>query len=295
VKGRNDFRLPSKMETHADSNSSRAWLWDGSAFEPATGLPPTDRGFRYGMSVFESIRVHNGVPLFIGDHLKLLDRACQAVGFAPPAGAIPACKALLNRLLDGFARIYVTAGDGPVTAPPNCRVLVLVETRDPIPLRVYHRGYDVTIHPDPYVADLPGLKTGNYWRNIRAFNDGVARKSNEVLLIGPEGVVISASMANVFVVTGKKMMTPVSYLCTTPGFPSVCRPGVVREWVMRTFQGTAFEGFINRDNLKTASEIFLTSSWLGIMPVATLDGRRMAHTIGRQILDVYREEFGFPK
>ncbi|MGA3171117.1 MAG: aminotransferase class IV [Chthoniobacteraceae bacterium] len=283
------------MEPHADSNasdSSHAWLWSGSAFEPATGLPPTDRGFRYGMSVFESIRIHNGIPLFLEDHLQLLDLACQAVGFVPPAGAAATCGSLLNGLRDGFARIYVTAGDGPVTAPANCRLLVFVEPRDPIPSRVYHRGYDLTIHPDPYVPDLPGLKTGNYWRNLRAFNDGIARQSNEVLLISPEGILLSASMANVFVVNGKRMMTPVSYLCSSDS--CTCRPGVVREWVMHTFQGTAHEGFIRRDSLETATEIFLTSSWLGIMPVATLDGRRMAHVVGRQVLDAYRKEFGFP-
>jgi branched-subunit amino acid aminotransferase/4-amino-4-deoxychorismate lyase len=271
----------------------RAWSWNGSHFEPANTVPITDRGFRYGMSVFESLRINKGTPLFLNDHLRLLRLSCSAVGFAAPENALADCADLLRQAGDGFARIYVTAGDGPVTAPADaCRVLVFVESREPIHRRVYHRGYDVQVHPGAFAEEFPGLKTGNYWAHLRALNAGVAKQCNETLLVSPEGLLISAAMANVFLVTGGKIITPIANF-EAPDCSSVCRPGVVREWVMRTFRITS-AGFIRRAELQSATEIFLTSSWLGIMPVARIDGRPLLRSVTKTVFDAYRAEFQLP-
>jgi len=276
------------------SNGVQSWLWTGASFDTTGGAPVTDRGFRYGMSVFESIRIHNGRALFLDEHLSLLELGCKAAGLTPPNGALVGCKGFLQTLPDGFARVYVTGGDGPVTGPlDDCRVFVFIERRETVPARVYHRGYDLAIHPALYAPLWAGLKTGNYWANVRAFNDGVAKQCNEVLLISPENLLISASMANVFAVIDGKIRTPVSYLCGR-GTSGVCRPGVVREWVMRMFRESAREEFIRREEVDGATEMFLTNSWLGVMPVATIEGRRLQCEIGREVLEAYRQEFSIP-
>jgi branched-subunit amino acid aminotransferase/4-amino-4-deoxychorismate lyase len=272
----------------------KSWLWSGASFAPTSGVPLTDRGFRYGMSLFESLRIHNGIPLLLDEHLSLLLQSCQYTGFTPPPGAIPACASLLTGLPDAFARIYITAGDGPITAPlDNTRLFIFIEPRTPIPPRVYHRGYDLATHPVPHTPLFPGLKTGNYWPNVRAFNTAVANQSNEALLFSPDNLLISASMANVFAVIDGKILTPVSYL-SGDGAAATCRPGVVREWVMRTFPAQARESPIPRADLDNATELFLTSSWLGIMPVASLDGRKLAHTISSTVLAAYHRDFNLP-
>jgi branched-subunit amino acid aminotransferase/4-amino-4-deoxychorismate lyase len=270
-----------------------AWAWTGGGFEPADGIPVTDRAFRYGMSVFESLRIHNGTPILLDNHLRVLQWACDAVEFIPPAGAFAACGELFKNAPDGFARIYVTAGDGSVNAPlDRCRVLIFIEPREPVAPNVYLRGYDLAIHPQPWTPPFPGLKTGNYWPHVRAFNAGIANQCNESLLLSPDGVLISAAMANVFIVTNGKLMTPASYLGST-GPSDTCRPGTVREWVMRNFR-IAQESFIRRDQLDAATEIFLTSSWLGIMPVASIEGRQLLRSVTTTVFEAYRQEFGLP-
>lgn len=57
----------------------------------------------------------------------------------------------------------------------------------------------------------------------------------------------------------------------TPSRKSGCRAGVVREWVIQ--RRKVEERRLRREDAVTADEIFLTNSWLGIMPVATLEGR----------------------
>src|SRR5882762_11978188 len=107
---------------------------------------------------------------------------------------------LLENSGDGFARIYITAGDGPVTCPLDAgRTIVFIQPREPVPARVYHRGYDLRAHAEPHLPTFGGLKTANYWANLAAFREGVADQCNESLLFNAAGHLVSACMANVFV------------------------------------------------------------------------------------------------
>jgi branched-subunit amino acid aminotransferase/4-amino-4-deoxychorismate lyase len=258
------------------------WLWTGSSFEPATGIPVTDRGFRYGMSVFESFPVRNGVGHFLAEHLQRLRIACAATGITSHPEAFANCETVLKQARDGFGRIYVTAGDGTVTgACDEGRVLVMVEGREPVPARVYHRGYDLGLHSGGHVPVFGGIKTGNYWANLKAFREGVAARHNETLLFTPVGHLISACMANVFVVRHG--------ILQTPDLSTGARPGVAREWVMR--HATAQEKLLTRADVEAAEEVFLTSSWLGVMPGASLENRVLQRTMSARLLDAWRKNF----
>jgi branched-subunit amino acid aminotransferase/4-amino-4-deoxychorismate lyase len=260
----------------------RAWMWTGTAFELAEGIPVTDRGFRYGMSVFESFPVRDGVALFLDRHLARLRHACAATGLSAPARSLESCEGLFQQAADGFGRIYVTAGDGPVTGDFNhCRLLVLVEPREPVAAKTTHRGYDLALHGGSHIPVFPGLKTGNYWANLRTFREGVSVQCNETLLFTPEGLLISACMANVFLVKSGQLKTP--------ALSTGARPGVVREWVMQRTDVT--EALLTRADVESADEIFLTSSWLGIMPAAALAGRPLEmRQASAPLLAAYRKE-----
>src|SRR4030095_2934227 len=107
--------------------TSKSWRWNGKTYVKATSLPLTDRGFRYGMSLFESLRVSNGQPEFFEKHLMRLLSACAELGFDVSETAVRRAEALLSAAgMDGFARIYVTAGGGgagpPALPPPSFTV-----------------------------------------------------------------------------------------------------------------------------------------------------------------------------
>jgi branched-subunit amino acid aminotransferase/4-amino-4-deoxychorismate lyase len=260
----------------------KSWLWTGGGFRAGATLPIPDRGFRYGMSVFESFPVRNGRPAFLMEHLARIETACERCGFGVSLPPLHRIERLFSRAaIDGFARIYVTAGDGSVTEPArNGRVLVLLESRAPVASRVYHRGYDLGIHPEPISTPFPGLKTGNYWGHLLAFQSGVRRQKNETLLINARGEIISAAMANLFAVRG-------NCLCT-PALASGARDGVMREWVCR--RRDVEEALLRRSDIEAATEIFLTSSWLGVMPVRSIEGRSIRlGTVSKSLLAEWRE------
>ena len=259
-----------------------SWVWNGSDFEACDSIPLTDRGFRYGMSVFESIRVWNGVPLFFAEHLERLRRACAQCVFHMDDSAFASTEKLLRENGDGFARIYVTAGDGAITAPvAQPRIAVFIEPREPTATSVYEKGYALAISPEPHHPLFGGLKTANYWTNAHALGVVRARGNDEALLFNPAGELISACMSNVFVVRGEKI--------TTPPLESGARDGVVRAWVCATCE--VRQRAITRADLAGAEEIFLTNSWLSVMPVSSLEDRPLRSTSASAAIRVVYEDW----
>lgn len=237
-----------------------AWLWNGSVFEPCESVPLTDRGFRYGMSVFESLRVVGGEPEFFERHRARLITACAERDFAVDEAALATAETMLRGAGDGFARIYVTAGDGaPTGAADAPRVFVFLEPRTP----PTDDCYEIALHDEPYRAPFGGLKTANYWFNANALTQARRRGFDEALLFNDFAELVSACMANVFLVRDDKLLTPAR--------SSGARMGVIREWVIG--RRKVEERRLRREDVVEAEEIFLTNSWIGVMPVATLEGR----------------------
>ena len=239
----------------------KSWLWNGDAFEPATSVPLTDRGFRYGMSLFESMRVWNGAIGFWPQHQQRLLTACAGRDFPLPETALAAAGPVLESAgINGFARIYVTAGDGgpatPVTSP---RIFLFIEPREP----EREDCWSLSFHDDCHRPLFGGLKTANYWFNVDALTQARRRGFDEALLCNDFAELVSACCANVFIVQGDRLLTP--------SRASGCRAGVVREWVIK--RRKVEERRLRREDAANADEIFLTNSWLGVMPIATLEGR----------------------
>jgi branched-subunit amino acid aminotransferase/4-amino-4-deoxychorismate lyase len=250
----------------------KAWLWNGSAFEPADSLPISDRGFRFGMSLFESMCVRDGAIEFWPQHQQRILTACAERDFPMPDAALAAVEPVFqNERAAGFARIYVTAGDGgPASSVTTSRVFLFIEPREP----EREDCWDLTFHDDFYRPMFGGLKTANYWFNADALAQARARKCDEALLCNDLGELVSACCANVFLVKDDRILTP--------SRASGCRAGVVREWVIK--RRKVVERRIRQADVTKADEIFLTNSWLGVMPVSTLEGRPLGpRSIGSKL------------
>ena len=239
----------------------KSWLWNGSAFEPATGVPISDRGFRHGMAIFESMAVRDGAIEFWPQHQQRVLTACAERDFPMPEAAVAAAGAVLESAgINGFARIYVTAGDGGPASPiTESRVFLFIEPREP----EREDCWSLTFHDDFYHPMFGGLKTANYWFNTDALAQARTRKFDEALLCNDLGELVSSCCANIFIVQGDRIFTP--------SRGSGCRNGVVREWVIK--RRKVEERRLRREAATNADEIFLTNSWLGVMPIATLEGR----------------------
>jgi branched-subunit amino acid aminotransferase/4-amino-4-deoxychorismate lyase len=240
----------------------------------------TDRGFRYGMSLFESMRVSEGKVQFWEQHQQRLLTACIERDFIVDEAAIAqAEQVFLAAEMAGFARIYVTAGDGGPTAPMTSpRIFLLLEDREP----EREESWEIGFCDETYQPLFSGLKTGNYWFHCEALAQAKARKFDEALIFNDHAELVSACCANVFLVRDDRVLTP--------SRGSGCRLGVVREWVIK--RRKVEERRLRREDVVNADEIFLTNSWLGVMPVATLEGRPLGpRSIGSRLAGEFGRMF----
>ncbi len=235
--------------------TTAAFLLRGDRFESSDSVPVTDRSFRYGMSIFETIAVHDSRPLFATAHLDRLGR----VTFPLPASWREAVHNFLTAppITSGVIRIYVTAGDGSPTDPVSVpRVIALVESSaQPAPQPA--SGRTISFIPQP----LPAVKTGNYWPHLVALENARATGATEAILTTPAGRMISSSMGNVFFQLSTGLVTPP--ISDGP------RDGVVREWVLANFP--TIERSASTADLPDIRAAFLTNSRVGIRPFSRID------------------------
>lgn len=249
------------------SSSLRAWQWSGEAFAPCDSLPIADRGFRYGMALFESLRLTGGRALFLAEHVERLRQAAAQREFPLPEAALAALPgALAAAGREGFVRLYITAGDGAPTDPVHeSRLFLLVEDRPPSTAR----EYDLALSHDLYWPLFGGLKTANYWGNVDALQRARKKGKDEALLFNENAELVSGCLSNVFLVHGDTIRTP-SLACGA-------RHGVVREWVIKETGARECSLFLK--DVNTATEIFLANSWIGLVSAATVEGRALpVHT-----------------
>jgi branched-subunit amino acid aminotransferase/4-amino-4-deoxychorismate lyase len=254
------------------------WSLEDGAFHEGSSVPVTDRGFRYGMSLFETVAVFEGRLLFWDEHVARLQRACAAADFAMPE--IPAFQGLSGRT--GVLRIYVTAGDGGPLAPASePRVYALFEHADFPTAETISLGLRLTVSRAPVASVLGGWKTGNYWPHVQALNEAKRQGFDEAVICNVQGSVMSASMANLFVMQGDRLVTPPLALGA--------RDGVVRAWVAAHIP--VEESLLVVEDLETAAECFVTNSRLGVVPVSEIDGRKLpSRAAGEWLAVSYREE-----
>lgn len=246
----------------------RCWLWSGSGWTCSKEVPVSDRGFRYGMAVFETLRIRAGAPEHLEAHRLRLERAARTCGFPLEAEGLDALEALgvlvrSGLAESGVARLYLTAGDGgpadPVTAP---RMLLLVEER-PLPTPSH---YVLRTCPKVHLPPFGGLKTANYWANAESLRAARAAGAQEALLFSPEGFLIGACMANVFLRREGGWFTP--------ALECGARDGVMRAQVLARLP--VQETRLTRAACAAAEAVLLTNSWIGVAPARELDGRKLA-------------------
>ncbi|MGH2924862.1 MAG: aminotransferase class IV [Solirubrobacterales bacterium] len=225
-----------------------------SATEEAT-IPLRDDGLYRGDGVFEVIRLYEGEPFALGDHLDRLERSAAAIRLPVDRTAI---QSELEGLLAAFGsdeaqlRIILTRGG---------RRILLTE-------RLPDRGSSVrlaTVTYSPTVI-LTGVKSLSYAANMQATRIAVEAGAEEALMVRPDGVILEAPTSSIF------WASPQGGL-RTPAISTGILESITRTALVRSLE--VEEGEFGHDDLLGASEAFLASTVREVQPVASIDGREL--------------------
>ncbi len=265
--------------------ASRSWQWDGRSIVPhREGLPLSDRGFRYGQHLFESIAVRNGRALLLREHLALLERAAregvQPIPFSRSLAAALRGFPKKVTLADGMLRIYLTAGPGAPASPvvdPGC-YLTWEATAFPSE-REIRQGIPV-VHLEGCVGERWGEKSGNYASHVEALMAARSHGGVEGIVTDEKGRLVSCTMGNLLLwLPGKRKGEAVPH---TPGSSSGARSGAVLEWVRG--KSDVKDSPLRISDLRRASALAVTNSRLGVMPVSCCDRRPLPDAAPARLL-----------
>ena len=279
------------------AESWRSWCWKDGEIRPFRGgLPLSDRGFRYGQHLFESIAIRGRTPLLAAEHLEILSSSAKARGIPLSRALVTRVRAFLSALTlgDGMLRLYLTAGAGAPGAP--IREPGFYITCEPVHFPTWKEiemGYDIVLLKKPFRGEGWGVKCGNYIPHIEALQKAREAGAQEGIVCDEKGRIISCAMSNLllWMPDSKSKTGPV--LCTPPSALGA-RSGAVLKWVQR--QSPVVEKELRVADLRRATALAVTNSRLGIMPVATLDGRQLPDPTPARILadDYFHDLLGTP-
>jgi 4-amino-4-deoxychorismate lyase len=241
-------------------------LIDGAV---ADQVPALDRGLAYGDGLFESIRFVGVMAPLWTRHMQRLGESCERLRIPLPDAAPLWREALevTRGMPQAVVRITVTRGIGergyalPVSPQPMRVVAAFAPPQ--VADSAYSQGVrmrvcNVRLAEQPLLA---GMKHLNRLEQVLARAEWNDPAITEGVLCDSHGRVISATMANLFAVIDGVLLTPALDRCGVAG--------VARAEVLATYSQTQV-GELTLDALLGASEVFLSSSVRGILPVRSL-------------------------
>lgn len=242
----------------------------------APGAPAVradDAGFLLGLSVFDTVLFEDGAFVFLEDHLaRLADGAGElGIPWPPPHDPERALAELVRAMGEpGPLALRLVLSRGPEGGPPTFAIAPRAVVRPPDP------GVAVILAPELRRAGDPlgRVKSTSRIAYVLAREEAQRRGAWEALFLSDEGDVLEGTISNVFAVVDGALVTP--------SVERGCLPGTARARILEELareplrpDGRALpvrEGRLERDELARASEVFLTNTTGGALPVVRVQG-----------------------
>jgi len=247
-------------------------------------IPVLDRGFIFGDGVYEVIPAFGRRPFRLDAHLRRLDRSLGAIGMRPVLAAAVWTE-IFARLLstnegeDQTIYVHITRGVAPrVHAPPPGLAPTVFVMSSPLARQDLAQTVSAVTHED-FRWQRCDIKSISLLGNVLLRQFAVDAGAHEAILLR-DGQVTEGASSNVFVVHDGQLYTP--------PHSRLLLPGVTRDLLVELLADTADavrEAPVTGQMLRSAAEIWLSSSGRELAPVVTLDGRPVG--AGR-VGEVYR-------
>ncbi|MFV8225961.1 aminotransferase class IV [Christiangramia aquimixticola] len=256
-------------------------------------LPVLNRGFAYGDSVFETIRVINGKIMFWEDHYFRLMASMRIMRMEIPANFSPEfledeIKAIIEA--NGYSaspsriRFAVYRQQGGYYTPAT-REIGYVLTAEKMEDAFYlfnAKPYEVELFKDHYVTSglLSTIKSNNRAVNVLGSIYASENSYDNCLLLNEKKSVVEALNGNIFLVKGNTVKTP--------PLADGAINGVIRKQLInilnKTEDYTFEEASISPFELQKADELFITNVAMGIQPISKYRKKEFKHKVAKDLL-----------
>ena len=249
---------------------------DGTVTPTAEALVPMkDDGLYRGDGAFEVIRLYDGKPFALVDHLDRLGRSAASIELEFDRPALEReIEALLAEAgtVDGQLRLIVTRGGRRIAAT------------EPIPAHKETLAV-ATVTYSPTVI-LNGVKSLSYAANMQATRLAKTQGADEAVLVRPDGTVLEPPTSAIFWVSGEGRLR-------TPALTDGVLESITRGRLIEVLE--VEEGTWDVEDLRGAGEAFLASTTREVQAVAAIDGITLSAAPGprtREAQQAFAETLG---
>ena len=212
-----------------------------------------DKGYQFGLGVFETIAVEQNTPLLLSWHLERLRHSMEELG-------------ILHNVEESYVLSWLSQ------YPAEHHALKIMASDENLIL---------TMRPNPYTPDQ--LQTGFHlaysgvYRNETSplvrhktlnYGDCILEKrragelgADELIFCNSRGEICEGTTTNIFFASGGQIYTP--------PVSSGLLPGILRRFIMENYP--VKEQVLMKEDALQMEECFVTNSLMGVMPVNSLE------------------------
>lgn len=256
------------------------------AFEDVK-ITPDNRAYKYGDSVFETIKVINGKLVFWEEHYFRLIASMRMLRMKIPMNftleflekEILKTVKVTNSNTTLRIRLTITRKDGGFYLPLTNEVDYLIEYRE---IRFLTKdNYKVDLFKDFYLysGHLSTIKTNNKLIHTLA---SIFAKENDLdncILLNERKGIVEATNATLFLIKGNTIKTPL--------LSEGCLKGIAREKVINIIESNndydIEETVISPFEIQKADEVFITNSIIGIQPITNYRKKTFSTDISKKL------------
>lgn len=255
-------------------------------------IPIQERGHQFGDGVYEVIRVYNGIPFLLAEHLDRLDRSAREIKLSIPYAQEEIERIVIegirrSELQDAEVYIQVTRGIAPRNhlfpdAPPSFTMTVRPVRN--VPHSFYETGVSVYTMEDirwKYCY----IKSLNLLPNIMAKQAATDKGGYEAIFMKDNNI-MEGSSTNVFVVKN-------NVIYTTPTIQGILA-GITRHKILQLANDLnieVVEDFYSEEFLKQADEVFITSTIIEVLPVSKIDNEKIEGDVPGKVTKSLHEAY----
>ncbi len=259
----------------------------------------TNRAFRYGDALFETIRVINGQPVNLEAHFERLKKGMDILEFDKSAGltfhylAEQIQQTIDKNKITGGGKVRLTVyRDAGGTYIPDSNKKAFVIEAEPL------TANEFSLNPDGLSLGIckklkiqksifSGIKTANALPYVIAGIEARKQGLDDIILLNHHNRICEAIASNIFLYKNNTLYTP--------ALDEGCIAGTMRKTIIDIAQKmgmTVFECTLVQGNLQQVDEIWLSNAIQGIKWVGELNGKSYGNFTAQKIINELNNLFG---
>jgi len=225
-------------------------------------LPVSVREVFFNFSVYESIKVVEGIPVFLKDHLERLLESAERLeishSFSPEdISRMIYLLILTDSVTAATFRVQLIGGLVPM-------LFIFPQELPVYPNTYYREGVSVITYEGERI--IPEVKSNSLLLNYLAQREAEKKQALEALFIDRNGCAVEGTKSNFFAISGNRLITPGKRILA----------GVTRKYILKSAEIMGMEIVFKDPPLDEIlklqfDELFISSTSMGAMPISRIN------------------------